>query len=196
MSAAFWASYVLLWLLVGLFAILILLLYRQFGLMFLSSRERMTMQGLDLGATARTLRFNGPKGMRELGWGAAANGFRARLLVFSLPTCPICSDLASDAAALPERWKDVEFVWIDGTVGGRAPRAVDASKRWTVGGAVDDALHQEWDVSAVPFAFVVARDGTVLAKTVPNTADELNELLASSLSSNPLAASGGRSGGL
>jgi hypothetical protein len=52
MNVAFWFSYAVLWIIVIMLSLLVLLLYRQFGLTYMSGQRRINMQGLDVGARA------------------------------------------------------------------------------------------------------------------------------------------------
>ncbi len=181
----------LLWVAVIALTVLVLLLYRQFGLAYMSGRARAAMQGLDLGARARPVALTGLDGSaHEIDWSAApmpgapvpgAPVPGATVLVFAQPSCPICGDLAADAAGLPASWPSSRFIWVDGTVTGRPRRAVDGAPGWIVGTAEDDAVHQAWDVSGSPFAYVVGVSGRIEAKGVVNTAADVERLLANVL---------------
>lgn len=179
MSDAFWVSYVLLWVLVvGLLA-LVLLLYRQFGMSYLAPHAQVSMQGLDVGSRAPAVGLQGLDGAeRGLTWGGSPNGLRARLMLFALPSCSICVDLAGELVTLPEQWPGVEFAWVDGSALPRADRPVDAAPGWTVGIVPDDAAHEQWDVSAVPFAFLVAADGVIVSKRLVNSRRDVEDQLA------------------
>lgn len=186
----------LLWFAVIVLTVLVLLLYRQFGLAYMSGRARAAMQGLDLGARARPLALTGLDGSaHDIDWSAATvpgatvpgvtvpdvTAPAATVLVFAQPSCPICGDLAADAAGLPVSWPSSRFVWVDGTVTGRPRRAVDSAPGWIVGTAQDDAVHAAWDVSGSPFAYVVGGNGRIAAKGVVNRAADVERMLANVL---------------
>ena len=196
----------LLWFAVIVLTVLVLLLYRQFGLAYMSGRARAAMQGLDLGARARPVALTGLDGSaHDIDWSAATvpdatvpdatvpdatvpgapvpgvTAPAATVLVFAQPSCPICGDLAADAAGLPVSWPSSRFVWVDGTVTGRPRRAVDSAPGWIVGTAQDDAVHAAWDVSGSPFAYVVGGNGRIAAKGVVNRAADVERLLANVL---------------
>jgi hypothetical protein len=185
MSIVWIISMSLLWLAVIVLTVLVLLLYRQFGLAYMSGRARAGLQGLDLGARARPVALTTLDGSDyAIDWSAAprdAATAGATVLVFAQPTCPACGDLAKDAASLPPAWPASRFVWVDGTVTGRPPRAVDSAPGWIVGTAEGDAVHQAWEVSGSPFAYVVGDSARVAAKGVVNTAADLERLLANVL---------------
>ena len=127
----------LLWVAVIVLTVLVLLLYRQFGLAYMSGRARAGLQGLDLGARARPVALTGLDGSaHEIDWSAApgsaapgagvtgpgATGPGATVLVFAQPSCPICGDLAADAAGLPASWPSSQ-VRLGGRHGHRPPAA-------------------------------------------------------------------------
>jgi hypothetical protein len=177
MSMVWIISMSLLWLAVIVLTVLVLLLYRQFGLAYMSGRAKVGLQGLDLGARARPVALTMLDGSAyELDWSAA--GPDTTVLVFALPSCPICGDLAVSAAGLPAAWPQARFIWVDGTITGRPRRAVDGAPGWIVGTAEGDAVHQAWDVAGAPFAYVVGGAGRVEAKGVVNTAADVERLLA------------------
>ncbi len=55
MDSAFWLSYATLWLFVVVTMLMVLLLYRQFGLMLMPGRQRLELGGLDIGSVAPIL---------------------------------------------------------------------------------------------------------------------------------------------
>lgn len=182
MSDAFWVSYVLLWILVVGLVALVLLLYRQFGMSYLTPHTQVSMQGLDVGSRAPAVALDGLDG-EDLGlaWGGSPNGLRARLMLFALPSCSICVDLAGELESLPEQWPGVEFAWVDGSAKPRPDRLVDAAPGWIVGTVPDDAAHEAWDVSAVPFAFLVAADGVIVSKRLVNSRRDIEDQLSEAL---------------
>ncbi len=101
MSNVWIISMSLLWLAVIVLTVLVLLLYRQFGLAYMSGRAKAGLQGLDLGARARPVALTALDGTGyAIDWSAAPQD-GATVLLFAQPSCPICGDLARDAAGLP-----------------------------------------------------------------------------------------------
>src|ERR1019366_5906353 len=89
MSAVWIMSMAGLWLAVIFLTVLVLLLYRQFGLAYLSGRARAGMQGLDLGARARPVALTALDGGDvEIDWSRPLARDGATVLVFALPSCP------------------------------------------------------------------------------------------------------------
>jgi hypothetical protein len=149
---------------------------------YLAPHAQVSMQGLDVGSRAPAVALEELDGTEHgLTWGGAPNGLRARLMVFALPSCSICVDLAGELQTLPEEWPGVEFAWVDGSAKPRPDRPVDDAPGWTVGTAPDDAAHEQWDVSAVPFAFLVAADGVIVSKRLINSRRDVEDQLAEAL---------------
>ncbi len=170
---------ILLWLVVILLMILVLLLYRQFGLTYLSSRDRLRMYGMDLGTQARPIALTGPDGLEhKIDWHDSSSQAAATVVLFALPSCPICAVLAEETVDLPRRWPTSRFIWVDGLDSVRLARAVDAAPGWVVGSAEHNEVHRAWDVSGAPFAYVVGRSARIDAKGVVNSATDVEQLLA------------------
>src|SRR5712691_1562146 len=122
MSALMLGSYVLLWVLVLAVLALVLLLYRQYGLMMMPSARRIEFGGLPVGVRMPALQFQVDGETTTIDW---RNGDRAatpeaarELVIFAVAGCPICDSLWSEPAfrELPSRRADVRFRWVDGLV--------------------------------------------------------------------------------
>jgi hypothetical protein len=181
MSNFFVASYVVLWFLVGILLLLVLLLYRYFGLAFLRGQQRLNLSGLDIGSRAPGLAIvaTGHETPIELQWNLEQqNGHLGRFLLFALPTCEVCNQLATGVDDLPAVWRNVEFVWIDGEPSNPAE---DHSRPWPLGWLVGfskgEEAHALMEVSAVPFAYTVAADGRILSKSHVNTVEDVKRVL-------------------
>ena len=175
LATGFWASYVLLWVVVLVFGVLIVLLFRQFGLTFMRSADRASMQGLDVGSRAPDLSLTDTRGHKHhVRFAADPKAAQQTLIIFALPTCEICADLATTVASLPAERPQTRFVWVDGTSPNPPHRAIDDTRGWISGSAPDDAIHRRWDVSAVPFCFVVGADGRITNKRLINRREELD----------------------
>jgi hypothetical protein len=186
MSDLFWASYALVWVLVAVLVVLVLLLYRQFGLAFLGSGDRVSLQGPDLGSRLPALELTDPSSRRtesvELGADHEAGRWAAHLVLFALPACSICKQLAGVVGELPERWREVEFGWIDapGPPASReAPRAaLPADTGWRVKLSARQQAHEALDIAAVPFACLLDAYGELVAKRLVTTVEEIDALLS------------------
>jgi hypothetical protein len=170
---------ILLWFVVILLMILVLLLYRQFGLSYLSGRDRLRMYGMDLGTRAQPIVLTGPDGREhKIEWQEPSAQSAATVVLFALPGCPVCAPLAGEVVDLPRRWPTSRFIWVDGMDSARLARAVDTAPGWVVGSAENNAVHDAWDVSGAPFAYVVGRSARIDAKGVVNSATDVEQLLA------------------
>lgn len=177
-------STILLWIAVATLTVLIVLIYRHFGLLYIGSRDRVAMTGLSVGAAAPTapsvLLDNK---LSSLQWDAPGEG-RATMLVFSIPPCPLCAELIPHLNEFVEGWgqlADLVLVERDlpGLVGN--PRDLPIDRRWTYSLSEGGALHDAFDVEATPFAFLVSTSGRVLAKGLVNTVRHLSGLMESAL---------------
>jgi methylamine dehydrogenase accessory protein MauD len=180
MSPFFWATYILLWVLVAVLVITVLLLYRQFGLVYMNSRRRLDMQGPDVGRRAPTVdvvTVPAREPMRA-SWRMPQEGL-GQFILFALPTCQVCKGLLPELAQLPDRWSDVEFVWLHGS--STASDAIDSAPSlpaWSVLAGDGMAAHQAFDVGTVPFAFVLEADGRVKSKGLINAVQDIERLIS------------------
>jgi thiol-disulfide isomerase/thioredoxin len=202
MSGIFLTSYALLWLIVATLVVLVVLLYRQFGLMYMRSGRRIDLLGLDVGAQAPELTVATPDaGLRTLTWRHAVGTYEGSVALFALPTCAICRSIAEDAHEVAEQWPSVEFVWIDREL--RMPE--DAGQQnfmrgWQIALSEDEAAFKEFEIGALPFVYAIGKDGTILSKKLVNTARDIHLTLESALgrkrtddAGNTPATVGGRS---
>lgn len=94
----FWLSYVVLWCLVIRMAVLLLLVYRHFGLMALGTADGVQRDGLAVGDHAPT--FAGITASEEnKQW---PDGRRAGLLLFAAPGCEPCARVLPFVQSLHE----------------------------------------------------------------------------------------------
>lgn len=161
------AAIVALWVVVVLLAVLVLLLYRQFGLIMMPADARLGMDGLDIGKRIPPLTLEvfgsehavtGPTTWRGEDWDSA-------LVVFANPDCPLCEALWEDAKTTettPPRGSGPELVWIDG--GGNS-REGSLPPQWRVFVSPDENAHNQADVPAVPF-FYRLEQGVVVDKGI------------------------------
>ena len=179
MRGLFLTSYAVLWALVLLTILLVILLYRQFGMIAMPPRRRMAMEGVDLGAEAPALpmTFINRDRPSVLDWrpfhGEPAPDYW--LVLFAEPSCPICQGLITGKHldSLASEWPDVEFVWLDGK-----PLDDDLWPRdWVVAFSSDDTALRAMEIPAFPFGYVVDSRGRVQAKGLVSSVSELTSLL-------------------
>jgi hypothetical protein len=189
LSAAFEVSYGLLWFVVAVFGLLIVLLYRQFGLAFMRPLDRASMQGLDVGSKAPEFSLTvGRNRSHEIRFGPNADGGGSTVVIFAMPSCTICEGLAKTLASLPADLPSARFVWVDGSARQRIRRGVDDVDGWIAGTAEGDVVHRQWEVSAVPFCFVIDPAGRISDKRLVNQRRDVELALGAPLRDVPTIA--------
>ncbi len=165
-----------LWALFFVLTTLVVLLYRQFGLLYIGSRARVEETGLapgkrlplshtvDLGEAALAL--------REVL--SLTPDQRGSILIFGGPGCELCNQLVPQLDEFQQTQPEIKTVYIDRSI----------NHRWTAGGhswvygvSQEGALHDAMDAAVSPFAFVADRAGVVAAKGLVNTPDDLRRLI-------------------
>lgn len=178
MPRFFWFTYAVLWALVVALLVMVLLLYRQFGLMFIPGRRRVELGGLDIGAQAPRLavdlmRSSGPL---VLTWDAPERGppTSGWIAIFASPHCPICRRLWTEGEleGVAAEWPSVEFVWIDSEV----PAEGEPPAGWTAAVSPDESANTLMDVPVFPFAYAIVPGGTLRAKGLVNEAADLKRI--------------------
>jgi hypothetical protein len=188
MSTFFVTTYVLLWGLVIVLTLMIVLLFRQYGLTMMSNRQRLALTGLDLRAQAPDLLglISEPEGEpASIAWAEkTAPDVSARFVLLAIATCPICKSLRPTVDELPRSWPNVDFLWIDGRpeeegITNAAEAEFPAGWRFVM--SPDQSAHAAMAVSVYPFAYVVDESGQILGKSVVNDVEDITELLAKAL---------------
>lgn len=177
-------SVVLLWILVLVLAILVILLYRQFGLIYIGSKGRIELTGLQVGAQApATLQLEVEGEMAP--WDLQLDShLRATFVLMSSSDCELCAYLIPRLNSSVERWRDVvQFLVVDrGDRNVPGPlRELPDRREWTYAVSPDGGMHDTFDVDATPFAFVLDSDARVLAKGLVNVPEHVDGLIARGL---------------
>jgi len=100
MSVFFTLSYVGLWLLVALLAVLMTLMYRQIGLIYLGGRGRADLGGIEIGRPMPSIPVISGEYEVTVDWSAAARGRRGTIAFFALAELP----LVRRAVGRPGNW--------------------------------------------------------------------------------------------
>jgi thiol-disulfide isomerase/thioredoxin len=165
MSAAFYASYAALWLLLLVVTASVFVLYRHFGLMALGTAEGVERDGLKIGEVAPTLSAVTPEGA-TINWTPSPE--RSALLFFGAPDCGPCEEVlpfvSRLAHSLPANG-DLEVVTV---VIGTKENADEFARMYDLpsltlaedGSGASDVYH----VRVTPFAFVIGADRRILSK--------------------------------
>ena len=169
-------SNVLLWVLVIILACLVLLLYRQFGLIYIGSRERIEQTGLALGKRPREGLPLVVEGSR-IGWSwRVSSPLRGTVAVMATPECNICADLIPRLDELTGQWGDFRFVVVDRATNS-GPRDLPSPRAWLYGLDVEGEVHAALDVEATPYAFVLDDSGRIMAKGIVNYIHSIEALI-------------------
>jgi hypothetical protein len=187
MNSLFWISYSLLWIILCVLLILVLLLYRQFGLLSMEPRQRISLSGIPIGsrlpAVAAELLPESPGRRKRTSstsddaianiWPDDASSARVVTIVLGGPECPICKELWPAVNDLPSQRTESNWIWVDG-----APRADNVPPGWTYAVSADLSVHRLFEAPMLPFAYVAdGATGKVLAKGLVNSPTDLISLL-------------------
>jgi len=191
MNVLFWVSYGVMWIVLAATVVLVILLYRQFGLMIMPGGRRISYGGLDVGmrAPVLTLRTDDNNEIAYDWTGDVRSGapqMQGTLALFAMPGCPLCESLSHNAelAALPSRYPNIRFMWIEAA----RPRDHHLSPGWTIGVSPHGNAHQAMDVPGTPFAYIVSPDSRIVAKSLVNEPADMAMMISDvdSLSRNLL----------
>ena len=178
MPTLFWVSYAALWLLLLAVGVLVLLLYRHFGVMSLGTLEGVQRDGLPIGSVAPPISGVTADG-QDAGWQPKPG--QPQLLLFAAPDCEPCAKVLPAVNRLA-RATDGGQLGIAAVVPGQRDEAARLAAKFRPrfpclaedgGGAFG-----RYRVRASPFAFVVGGDGRVLAKGLCSDEGRLRDLLA------------------
>jgi len=179
MPGIFYVSYLALWLLMLVEGILLLLVYRHFGLAALGTAEGVQRDGLPVGEIAPPIR--GVTAEREAFELIPQSG-QLYLLAFVSPTCGPCAEILPAIHQVAREINEVKVVLV---VDGSRERAVQLIERFHPPTAVtclaegDTGIYRSYLVRATPFAFMIGKDGLIRSKGLCNTTSRLRQLLSS-----------------
>jgi hypothetical protein len=179
----------LLWFLFALLTVMVVLLYRQFGLIYIGSRARVALAGLGVGKSAPQnpeLEIAQQKTVWD--WTAVGEG-RATMAIFAVPGCDLCARLVAEINGFAEHWGElVDVLFIErGPLPSGPSHDTIARTQWLYAIDREGALHEAFDVEASPHAFVVGQDSRVLAKGIVNTRRDLEGVLRIALTDDDAA---------
>jgi len=108
-------STVVLWVVVLVLALLVVLLYRQFGLLYIGSRARVELSGLKLGERAPAEVELEDDERRPLPWSwASAGEGRATAMIFGSEGCTLCDKLIPQLEDFASDWRfAVDTIFVD-----------------------------------------------------------------------------------
>lgn len=177
-SGVFWISYGLLWGCVVVLLALMLLIYRQVGLVYLGSRHAVEHGGIPLGATVPDIEVtrlvdDRPTRLSEVL--ATPNG--PTLALFSLPVCPLCHGIAVDLPPLLAAWSErVKLVWLERSGLEKIPdRFGDTPGVEVV--IADQKGYAAFDIRGAPYVYLINERGAVVERGLVNSAEDLERLI-------------------
>jgi methylamine dehydrogenase accessory protein MauD len=174
-SGLFLASYVALWVLVVVMAVLLLLLYRHFGMMSLGTLEGVQRDGLPVGSAAPAISGITADG-QEAGW--QPKGARPQVLLFAAPDCEPCAAIMPHVARLARAGSGVDVAAVVPGPRDEAARMVNKYHPPFPTMAEDGSgAFNRFRVRVTPFGFVIGADGRVLAKGLCSDPARLRGLL-------------------
>lgn len=176
MTTVFYVSYAALWLLLLAMGLLVALLYRHFGLISLGTLEGVQRDGLPVGSVAPVISGVTAAGEDRI-WEPKSG--RPQLLLFASPDCEPCGAILPEVNRLalmadgaieittivPGDQDDIERL-----VALFRPPYLSLAEEGS--GAAD-----RYRVRVTPFAFVIGRDGRIMAKGLCNELVHLRALL-------------------
>jgi thiol-disulfide isomerase/thioredoxin len=176
MSTLFYVSYVALWLLLLTLGVLVLLLYRHFGVMSLGTLEGVQRDGLPIGSVAPPI-----SGVTATGQNTVWEPKRGQpqLLLFAAPNCEPCANVLPHVERLARA--------VNGNLGIATvvpgPRdevaRFDERYRPSFPSLAEDGsgAFPRYRVRVTPFGIVIGADGRVLAKGLCGDQARLRGLL-------------------
>ena len=161
-------SYIVLWLFVLALGVLVLLLYRQLGIMYLGSAEGVSRDGIDKGTTAPdfnlTDQYGNPQRLSE---------YRGRptVLLFGSPHCTPCRTLMPQLQDWSRAHPEVGVVWLNAASEAESLKFVsDIGATIPVAAySPESKLMDKYKVRVTPFTFLLDEKGVVRAKGLVNT---------------------------
>jgi methylamine dehydrogenase accessory protein MauD len=188
MEGIWLASYLVLWVLMGLLAFVVIGLMRQIGELRLRVGEEREV-GIAVGNEAPLFQGEGLDGTVDL---KTMVGDRL-LVLFVHPTCPPCKELFASLNGEPEQIEKlgVRMVLVSG---GSREQNREMVEEFSLSCPL--VIQQEREIadlygsSWTPFGFVVDKAGLVAGKGVVNNVDVLGELLATDATDGSLPKNG------
>lgn len=177
MPNIFYASYIALWILMLCIGILVLLVYRHFGLMSLGTVEGVQRDGLAVGEVALPVIGVTDQG-EPFDWSPKPG--HLYLLAFVSPSCGPCVKILPTILRLAVIANTTEIVLV---VDGERERVMRLVERFQPPTSVlclaenRSGSTQAYRVRVSPFAFMIGKDGRILAKGLCDSTTKLQYLL-------------------
>ncbi len=173
-------SVALLWVLMIVLSVLVVVLYRQFGLIYIGSRSRIEQTGLQVGSSA-------PEGLglrvedEDTSWSWNVDGAaRGTFVLMADPDCRLCADLIPRLNGVAEKWLGtVRLIVLDSDKAARPDwsRELPWPRAWMYAVDTSGEMQKRFDVQATPFGFLVDGKGTVVEKGLVNAPSHIDSMI-------------------
>jgi thiol-disulfide isomerase/thioredoxin len=175
MGQLFVASYIVLWMLVVVMALLVFLLYRHFGVMAMGTADGIQRDGVPVGSVVSDFEAVTADGIKAT-WRSRAS--EPHLLVFAAPDCAPCARLLPHLSLLVRSRPNMRVSVVAAGPHTVARRIVDKFHPQFQTLADDGrGVHSRLRVRVTPFCFVISGDGVVQAKGLCSDHERLADLM-------------------
>ncbi|HJO11840.1 MAG TPA: thiol-disulfide isomerase [Gammaproteobacteria bacterium] len=183
MLEALVVSNIILWLVVIVLALLVFALTRQVGILHervAPAGALLPTSGPKVGELTKELSLTAIDGS-SLVIGGASDSAVATFILFISPTCPVCKTLVPTARSLvnSERGRMQLLFASDGDDLEQHKSYVKDLKIDGYPYVLSQALGMDFEVSKLPFAVLIAGDGTLKSKGLVNTREHMESLIES-----------------
>jgi methylamine dehydrogenase accessory protein MauD len=170
MEGIWLVSFIALWIIVILEGVLIVLLYRQLGVLYLGSASGVSRDGLAVGSAAPDFQLPDAEGQTH-----RLSDYRGRnvLLLFGSPHCDPCRRLLPNLEEFAAT-RDFEVLWLNQALP-EETRHFRAETGATLPMlSYQDKVNTDYHVRVTPFLFMIDPRGVTRAKGLVNTKNQLD----------------------
>jgi hypothetical protein len=183
----FWSLLALLWLVAVVLVFLVVVIFRQFGLLYIGSRALVQGHGLDRGSIApHDLELEIEGADTVIDW-STVEVDRCWVVALSELGCPIMDELILSLDTIAAAWSDEADVLVVDRVPTdhesvddhmRQPRELPVPRQWLYARSIGGTLHEAFDYAASPTVYVIGADGRVLSRELVGGIRQISAMLA------------------